>query len=124
MSTEAPGPRGGCAPGARGAPRRALELSDLLVHQDGSIATVVFNRPRTRNAITLAMWTELARVMDGLTKDDTVRAIVVRGAGTQAFASGADISEFTENRKDTETALRYNAETDAAYRAIRYCPKP
>jgi len=99
-------------------------MTDILVQHDESIATVVFNRPRTRNAITLAMWTELARVMDGLTKDDTVRAIVVRGAGTQAFASGADISEFTENRKDTETALRYNAETDAAYRAIRYCPKP
>ena len=38
-----------------------------------------------------------------------MRAIVYRGAGTQAFASGADISEFKENRKDTETALRYNA---------------
>ena len=99
-------------------------MSDILVQHDGPIATVVFNRPKMRNAISLAMWTEIAHVVDGLAKDDSVRGIVLRGAGTQAFASGADISEFKEHRKDTETALRYNAQTEAAYRAIRYCPKP
>jgi enoyl-CoA hydratase/carnithine racemase len=94
------------------------------VQHDGPIATVVFNRPRLRNAISLAMWGDLARVTGGLGKDDSVRAIVFRGAGTDAFASGADISEFTENRKDTPTALRYNAQTEAAYTAVRDCPKP
>src|SRR5882724_8830666 len=70
------------------------------------------------------MWQDLARVTTELARDDGVRAIVYRGAGTQAFASGADISEFTENRKDTATAARYNAETEAAYTTIRACPKP
>jgi enoyl-CoA hydratase/carnithine racemase len=101
-----------------------MPMTELLVQHDAAVATVVFNRPNMRNAISLAMWTELARVVEGLGKDDSVRAIVFRGAGRQAFASGADISEFRENRRDTETALRYNAETDAAYRAIRHCPKP
>ncbi len=77
-----------------------------------------------RNAISLAMWAEIARVTDELGKDDAVRAIVYRGAGTQAFASGADISEFQENRKDIATALAYNKKTEAAYNAIRVCPKP
>lgn len=99
-------------------------MTDILVQHDGSIATVVFNRPKVRNAISLAMWSEIARVAEGLAKDDSVRAIVFRGAGRDAFASGADISEFKENRKDTETALRYNAQTEAAYTAIRECPKP
>jgi len=49
---------------------------------------------------------------------------VYRGAGRQAFASGADISEFEEQRKDMESSLRYGAATEAAYRAIRQCPKP
>src|SRR5881409_3867789 len=97
---------------------------DILVQRDGPIATVVFNRPHVRNAISLLMWQDLARVTTELARDDGVRAIVYRGAGTQAFASGADISEFTENRKDTATAVRYNAETEAAYTAIRACPKP
>lgn len=100
------------------------EQGDILVRHDGAIATVVFNRPRLRNAIRLAMWGEIARVTEGLAKDDSVRAIVYRGAGTEAFASGADISEFTEQRKDTASALRYNRQTAAAYRAIRECPKP
>ena len=100
-------------------------MSDhILVEQDGPIATVVFNRPKMRNAISLAMWSEIAMVTDRLAKDDAVRAIVYRGAGTDAFASGADISEFQENRKDTATALHYNKQTEAAYSAIRLCPKP
>jgi enoyl-CoA hydratase/carnithine racemase len=97
---------------------------DILVQRDGAVATVVLNRPRMRNAISLAMWRDLARVTEELTRDDAVRAVVYRGAGTEAFASGADISEFPESRKDTETSLRYNATTAAAYAAVRECPKP
>src|SRR2546421_4239367 len=99
-------------------------MTDILVEHEGPIATVVFNRPQMRNAISLAMWTEIARVTEGLAKDDSVRAVVYRGAGRDAFASGADISEFKEHRKDTATALRYNAQTSAAYTAIRECAKP
>ena len=99
-------------------------MSDILLQQDGPVATVMINRPKMRNAISLAMWSELARVTKSLVDDDTVRAIVYRGAGTDAFASGADISEFQENRKDTETSLRYNSQTEAAYSSIRDCPKP
>src|SRR5262249_22013627 len=102
----------------------SVAQSDILVQREGAIATVVFNRPNVRNAITLSMWAELARVVTELGKDDAIRAVVFRGAGTHAFASGADISEFTENRKDTATALRYNDQTEAAYSAIRRCPKP
>jgi enoyl-CoA hydratase/carnithine racemase len=97
---------------------------DVLVQRDGPLATVVLNRPTMRNAISLGMWREIARLTEGLARDDAVRAIVYRGAGRTAFASGADISEFSEVRKDTETALRYNEQTQAAYRGIRECPKP
>jgi enoyl-CoA hydratase/carnithine racemase len=97
---------------------------DILVQQDGSIATIVLNRPRMRNAINLAMWQEIARLTEGLGKDDSVRAVVFRGSGTEAFASGADISEFPASRKDTETSLHYNATTATAYAAVRECLKP
>lgn len=100
-------------------------MSDqILVEHDGAIATVVFNRPKMRNAISLAMWAEIASLTEQLARDDSVRAIVYRGAGRDAFASGADISEFRENRKDTATALAYGKQTDAAYTAVRLCPKP
>jgi enoyl-CoA hydratase/carnithine racemase len=100
-------------------------MSDhVLVERDGTIATVVINRPEMRNAINLGMWGEIARVTEDLSRDEGVRAIVYRGAGTQAFASGADISEFEENRKDAETALSYGRITELAYSAVRLCPKP
>ena len=100
-------------------------MSDhILVERADGIATVTINRPQMRNAVSLAMWTAIGEQMQALAKDDAVRAIVIRGAGTDAFASGADISEFKENRKDTETALHYNQQTEAAYRSIRNCPKP
>jgi enoyl-CoA hydratase len=99
-------------------------MNDILVQHDGAIATVVFNRPAMRNAISLAMWAEIARVTEGLDKDESVRAIVYRGAGADAFASGADISEFQAQRRDAATAQRYNAQTTAAYSAIRECAKP
>ena len=97
---------------------------EILVQQKDAIATVIFNRPHLRNAISLAMWREIARVAEGLGKDESVRAVVFRGAGTEAFASGADISEFKEVRKDVATAQAYSKETEAAYRAVRSCPKP
>ena len=100
------------------------DTADIIARHDGPVATVLFNRPKVRNAISLSMWAEIARLTNGLAKDDSIRAIVYRGAGTEAFASGADISEFREQRRDTESARRYNAQTSAAYAAIRGCPKP
>jgi enoyl-CoA hydratase/carnithine racemase len=97
---------------------------ELLVERADGIATVVLNRPHVRNALNLAMWSGLADVVDGLARDPSVRAVVLRGAGREAFASGADISEFGEVRKDRASAEAYNARTEAAYHAIETCPKP
>jgi enoyl-CoA hydratase len=97
---------------------------DILVERDGPIATVIFNRPNVRNALNLAMWTDLAAATEQLSRDDAVRAIVYRGAGREAFASGADISEFAQNRKDRASALAYNKQTEAAFTAIRHSSKP
>jgi enoyl-CoA hydratase len=98
--------------------------SDILVQHDGAIATVVFNRPRTRNAITYAMWVELARITEGLVKDDSVRAIVYRGAGTVAFASGADISEFAKIRAERATVAKYDDLLDRVLHSIQGSLKP
>ena len=97
---------------------------EILVERTAGIGTVSFNRPRVRNAFNLAMWSALPAVVEDLVRDETVRAIVFRGAGEEAFASGADISEFAENRKDRKTAEAYNERTEEAYHAIETCPKP
>ena len=62
-------------------------MSDLIVvEQADGIATVTINRPKMRNALSLAMWTAMGEVTQRLAAADSVRAIVYRGAGAQAFA--------------------------------------
>jgi len=97
---------------------------EILVERADRLATVVLNRPRRRNALSLAMWSAIPGIFHALGEDPTVRAIVLRGAGEEAFASGADISEFEAVRRDRATAEAYNLRNEAAYHAIERCAKP
>ena len=54
---------------------------------DGSIAWVVLNRPERRNALNAAMWAAIPALMKSLDDTADVRVIVIRGAGTAAFAT-------------------------------------
>jgi enoyl-CoA hydratase len=82
----------------------------IMVERDGVIATVSLSNPGRLNALTLAMWQQLASVMNGLSADDDLRCIVLRGAGAQAFAAGADIEEFARVRDNAEQGMRYHRE--------------
>lgn len=84
---------------------------------DGAIGWLVFDHPERRNAITLDMWLSIPDAIARLDQDPTVRAIVMRGEGLQAFVSGADISEFEQSRVG-ESAAVYQASNDAAFAAI------
>ena len=68
----------------------------LVVEQDGPVLTVIFNRPDKHNAMTFDMYAGLAEACERADKDEAIRAMVLRGAGRQAFISGTDISQFTE----------------------------
>ena len=71
---------------------------DILVERDGQIATVLFNRPKMRNAISLAMWSEIAAETDRLAKDDDVRAIVITGSAGD-FCGGAHLNTLATAEK-------------------------
>ena len=96
----------------------------ILLTTDGAIATVTFNRPERRNAITFAMWNQLQRLLVDLRDDATVRVIVFRGAGGDAFSAGADISEFATHRNNAAKATLYNAAFDAAMDQAEAVGKP
>src|SRR5258708_35891900 len=72
----------------------------ILVQRDRAIATVVLNRPEKLNALTRPMWKRLGEVFTELSADHGVRCIVLRGAGTKAFAPGNGISEFATARSN------------------------
>ena len=100
------------------------DLNEVLLERDGHIATVVLNRPEKRNALNLAGWNALAAVFAAIEDEDAIRCVVVRGAGNEAFASGADISAFPEERGDTATALGYGEVEMAGIRAVADCRHP
>ncbi|MEU1401531.1 enoyl-CoA hydratase/isomerase family protein [Streptomyces sp. NPDC005728] len=62
----------------------------LRADKDTGVAVVTLNRPERLNAIDLAMAGELARVWRELRFDDSVRAVVLTGAGERAFCTGID----------------------------------
>jgi enoyl-CoA hydratase/carnithine racemase len=66
-------------------------MSDLAVTRDGAVATLVLDRPEVKNAFTLSMMDECARLVRELDRDPGVRAIVLTGAG-DAFCSGIELS--------------------------------
>ena len=94
----------------------------IYVTREGNIATVVLNHPEHRNALNLGMWIRLGELMQELNADDTLRCIVLRGAGGKAFAAGADIAEFEALRFSTEQAEAYNAQMHPAFDAIEHSP--
>ena len=69
-------------------------MSELQVTQDGPVLTVLFNRPEQRNAMTYAMYDGLEQACVRADEDDSVRVLVLRGAGGRAFVAGTDISQF------------------------------
>jgi len=82
-------------------------LASIDVTRDGDIATVALSNPGKLNALTIAMWRELARVMHDLSADDALRCIVLRGAGAAALAAGEDHEAFITERATLGAAQTY-----------------
>ena len=97
----------------------------ILVDRDGAIATVTLSNAGKLNALTVSMWQELARAMDALSADDALRCIVLRGAGSEAFAAGADLAEFASARDNAAQGKRYHREyVHGALKAVSECRHP
>ena len=92
--------------------------------EDEGIVTVVLNRPEKLNAMTRAMWGRLGEAMTELSADETVRCLIVRGAGERAFSPGNDISEFETDRSNAEQAEAYGVLMHRTIDAFKACRHP
>ncbi|MEA2452142.1 MAG: hypothetical protein QOG04_852 [Actinomycetota bacterium] len=68
------------------------DYESLLWSVDGQVATITFNRPEKKNAISAVMFEELPDAFRRAASDDTIRSVVLTGAGG-AFCSGADLGD-------------------------------
>lgn len=97
---------------------------EIQEHLEGTIATVTLANPGKLNAIDLAMWQQLAGIIKRISANPAVRCVVLRGAGSEAFAAGGDLEEFVTRRATLDQALHYHGEVAAALEAIAACPHP
>ena len=80
----------------------------IMLERDPPVATVTINRPEQRNAISYQMWSELSELLSQLDAQRDIWAVVITGAGEEAFSSGADIRDFEEYRADSTKGRDYN----------------
>jgi enoyl-CoA hydratase len=103
----------------------ALATSKILAAIDADgIGWLTINQPARRNAVSLEMWQGIADATAAFAADPEVRVVVLSGAGGQSFASGADISEFDEQRANAAQKIRYGEVAAAGQVALARLDKP
>ncbi len=71
-----------------------MSFENILIDREGSFAILTINRPKVLNALNTQTLDELRRAILELKGDETVRAVVLTGAGEKSFVAGADINEL------------------------------
>ena len=70
-------------------------FENLLVEQDGAVATITINRPKVLNALNTQTLDEMRRAILAIRADASVRVVVITGSGEKSFIAGADINELS-----------------------------
>src|SRR5579883_303103 len=88
------------------------------------VGVITFNNPEKRNAMSLQMWEGFGAALTALRDDQSVRLVVLKGAGDKAFVSGADISQFEKERHNAEASEEYSRRSAAQRALFADYPKP
>jgi enoyl-CoA hydratase/carnithine racemase len=96
---------------------------DLLYEVADGIGLLTFNRARARNALTYAMYERLSEICRSIGQDRSVKALILQGAGGEAFASGTDIAQFRAFSEPSD-ALAYEARIERVLTDLERCRVP
>jgi enoyl-CoA hydratase/carnithine racemase len=98
---------------------------DFLYSIQNSIATITLNRPEVLNALTLDIYAQLRDLFEDLRHDDTVKVVIITGAG-KAFCSGGDVHTIIGEvlKRDMHGHLEFCRMTGHLIRNMRLLPKP
>ena len=96
---------------------------EVRLVRDGAVATILFDRPQARNAMTWRMYEGLAAACEQLSTDTDVRIAVLRGVGGKAFIAGTDIAQFQEFTT-AEQGVAYEVKMEGYLAALEALPMP
>lgn len=100
-----------------------MESTEILVELDPPLATLTFNRPQAHNAFTWEMYDRLPELCRQVEREDSIRVVILRGAGARAFSTGTDITQFADFH-GAEDGLVYERRLERAVAALEALPKP
>jgi enoyl-CoA hydratase len=100
-----------------------MDDGNVRLTREGTIATVIFDRPAARNAMTWRMYEQLNTICGEIRADRSIRVAVFRGAGGKAFVAGTDISQFLEF-KSGEDGISYERRMESYLDALETLPIP
>ena len=98
------------------------DLTYIKVERDDELAVVTIDRQDKLNALNAEVVGEIGEAFEGLRNDDSVRAVILTGAGQKAFVAGADIGELAT--MDSMTGVAVSRAGQEVFRAIEMFPKP
>jgi enoyl-CoA hydratase len=99
------------------------EMSLVLTEIEDGIAVVTLNRPEAMNALSRALRADLAKAMRAVDADDSVRCVILTGAGERAFTAGLDLKELGADTSNLGAANAESADENPV-KAIEICRKP
>jgi enoyl-CoA hydratase/carnithine racemase len=106
------------------APSREFAGGKMLASTRDGVGIVTFNQPQKHNAVSVEMWRGLGEILGEFAADETIRIVVLTGAGTRAFVSGADISQFEQQRSNADAQRAYDEQTARGRDKLSTFPKP
>ena len=101
------------------------EPFDFLYEVENGVATLTFNRPEVLNALTFEVYAQLEHLFESLRGDDSVRVVVLTGAG-DSFCSGGDVQTVIGEllKRDLRAHIEFTRMTGAVVQNMRLLDKP
>jgi|TARA_B110000196_G_scaffold167634_1_gene144038 enoyl-CoA hydratase/carnithine racemase len=99
-------------------------LANIHSYVEDKVGYVILDNPSRLNAISLSMWEKIGILLKEYEKNNNIRCVVLKGKGKKAFSAGADISEFNNNRSQSDTVLKYDNVSKNSLKILQRFSKP
>ena len=99
-------------------------LANIHSYVEDKVGYIILDNPSRLNAISLSMWEKIGILLKEYEKNNNIRCVVLKGKGKKAFSAGADISEFNNNRSQSDTVLKYDNVSKNSLQILQRFSKP